>query len=483
MTATSFVNAMDDHIEAFDGVDMDSDSGSNLVDLFFALGGSRNVDEVLPLFEKALGVDIDIAVKIVLNARDIREGKGERRVPRTLLRHAVNTVVANSDEALSLCERIVDLGRYDDLFFVFIDTTFENVMLEFYANKLREQDLLAVKWAPKLHSKKEVMRKGAFKLRKLMKLNESGYRKMISSLNNVVEKKMSTNTWEEIEYSHVPSIASARYQQAFMRHDGERYAEYREKLKSGEAKINANAIFPHQVLKAAIEGNSAIANEQWKALPDWIPEGRSFIPVVDVSGSMTWSRGSSSTAPILVAISMGMYCAERNKGPFKNRMITFSRTPSWIKDNPKSGILARYNHILKSPWGDVTNIPGVFKLILDTAVKNNIPQEELPASVVVFTDMAFNSGTTTKTAHRAINRMYEDVGYSPPRFVWWNLSGTSNAPVAYDESGSVLVSGFSPSLLKQVFTLNKNNFNPMALVEYICSSDRYQWRKHKSPKD
>lgn len=300
------------------------------------------------------------------------------------------------------------------------------------------------------------------------------YRQMLSILTDVVESKMCENNWSEINYNHVPSVASKNYRKAFGRHDGERYGEWLSALEKGspEVKINAGAIFPNDVIKPYLNsgrGGSITVDRtieaQWKALPDFVTEGLSFVPVVDTSGSM---HGDIAWE---VAYSLGVYLAERNKSVFKDAFITFSRIAKLIPLG--NGTLRdKVNVLLRHEIVENTNIESVFKLILDKSVKAKLSQEDMPTHVIILSDMQFDPSRfdANENSLEMIKRMYKKAGYEMPQIIYWNLRSSNGIPVKFDESGVALVSGFSPSLMKSVLN---GSTTPMNMMLSVLDSERY----------
>ena len=57
------------------------------------------------------------------------------------------------------------------------------------------------------------------------------------------------------------------------------------------------------------------------------------------------------------------------------------------------------------------------------------------------------------TAQEMIKGMYEEAGYEMPSIVYWNIqSRQDNIPTRFDEMGTALVSGFSPSIMKSILS-------------------------------
>lgn len=438
------------------------------VDLFFRVGASRGkADEVTRLFKRAFKEDSSLATRIALWARDARGGAGEREIFRSMLKEMPRQT------QLALIHKIVELGRWDDLSVLVElgDNLVAETAAHFWKVAVLDNHGLAAKWAP---------RKGelAVKLRTLWGMTPKQYRKTLVNATNVVEQKMCAKQWDSIEFGHVPSVAAARYNAAFLKNAREAYTVYKEALVKGEAKINASAIFPHDVIRAAynpytysaVKVDTDVVDAQWNALPDFCAGKASDILVMsDVSGSMSCAISGQVTA-MHVSIALGLYISERQTGPFKDLVLTFETTPKFHKVHGK-GITDRANNLARAPWGGSTDINKAFKLILDTAVKNNVSADEMPKMLLILSDMEFNyCGHLTNT--QALRKMYEQAGYEMPRVVFWNLnSRTQNVPVRHNEQGVALVSGFSPSIMKSI--LAAKDFTPQQIMLDTVMSDRY----------
>ena len=443
------------------------------VDLFYNIGASRGKN-IVPQFTAAYVENSDLALRIALWARDARGGSGERELFRSILKYLEKT---DKTAALALLARVPELGRWDDIF-VFTDPTLKSAAYVMLGNALRERNGLAAKWTPR---KGEVARE----IREFFGMTPKQYRKSLVALTNVVETQMCANDWDNINYSHVPSVAHARYKKAFGRH-GTTYAEYVTKLVKGEAgaKINAGAVFPYDVLKGAVNRYSRSSmskteldalQAQWDALPNYIGDAN-VLPMVDSSGSMTCSAGGQSSKSGLscldVAISLGLYFADKNKGKFKDTFLTFSRNPKLV--NLKGNINQKIDQM---NTGEVANtdLNKAFDLVLKTAVDNNVPQAEMPETIVIFSDMQFDQGVShDDSAIEMIARKYEAAGYELPKVVFWNLNAAyGNAPVKFNKAGVALVSGFSPAVAQGILSGSMDDFTPEAIMLKTVMKPRY----------
>ena len=456
--------------ETINGMKAFKSSTNGLVDLFYKIGANRGEDLTTD-FQKAFNEDVDTAIRIMLYSRDVREGMGERQHYRNAL-HEI--AIKDYTIALKLIPITPELGRWDDLFSL-IGTPVEKEMLAFYAKALMEGNSLASKWAPREKSTKKHI---AIKLMKALGVNKKQYRKMLVENTDVVESKMSKKDWSSISFSNVPSLAHLRYTKAFKRNDEDRYHDYLLSLEKGEegVKINAGAVYPHQISSSILSSDDntvRILEQQWKALPDWIQNDASFLPVSDVSGSM---RG----LPMEVSVALGIYCAQRNKSAFKDLIITFSSKPSFI-DISGLSLKSSVKTVLHGDWGMSTDLEKTFDLVLNTAVKNEVDPKDMPNAIIIFSDMQFNQAVRTYhevgklSAQEMIRSQYESAGYKMPKIVYWNLNGSSNVPVLDKETGALLVSGFSPSLMKSI--LSNQDYNPIEAILDIVGKERYNWNK------
>lgn len=457
------------------GMATNSTSLNNCVDLFFTIGAMRGQDKtrLINAFTKAFAEDALTTMKVLFWARDIRGGAGERQVFKDIMIYLANNRTEVMRKNLHL---VSEFGRWDDLLVLF-GTSLEDDALSLISNALKAKNGLCAKWMPRPNVANRSAKKQANTLRKHLGLSPKEYRKMLVENSNTVEQLMCSNEWNSIEYSKLPSKAMSDLMKTFSRHDAVRFGAYLASLEKGETKINAGAVYPYDITKNLRFGNSKGADLQWNALPNYM-EGNTerIIPLVDVSGSMSCPAGGSSTVTCMeVAISLGLYISERNVGPFKNAFISFHSNPQL---HVVSGSLSeRYRQMKGSDWGGSTNLQSAFKKVLDTAVKNNVPAEDMPTMMLILSDMEFNSavghGGWNATAQDMIESMYRNAGYEMPKIVYWNIQsrGDKNKPVQFDTNNTALVSGFSPALLKNL--LGGKDMTPYSMMRSVIDDERY----------
>lgn len=459
MNLIEAINAEETFTE--NGMPTYSSSLNNCVDLFFQIGASRGKD-IIPQFSKAINEDTDTALRIALWARDIREGAGERQLFKNILKYlaesSFNTFIPR------IIPKVSELGRFDDLICL-MDTKYERDVLRLISNELEKGNGLCAKWMP---------RKGEFanKLRRYLNLTPKLYRKLLVELTNVVEQKMCSNDWESIEFGKIPSLAAARYQNAFNKHVPELYEKYKENLKTGKDKINAGAVYPYDVLKSLDSGDKEIAVQQWNSLPDYLNGNKeNLLCLVDVSGSMT-SQAAGNLTCLDIALSLGLYISERSKGIFQDCFITFSENPKL--ENLKGNLFDRYTQLKDSDWGGNTDIEKVFDLILNAALTHSISSEDMPTKLIILSDMQFDDAFDCPDLKifELIEKKYSKAGYKVPDIIFWNLRNSSGVPVTFHEKGAALVSGFSPSIMKSILACTE--ISPVKIMMETINKDRYK---------
>ena len=442
-------------------------SGDPATTLFFAIGSSRGKN-LNAAFARAYASEPDVAMKILFWARDARDGAGERDTFRKLLQ---NLEVTATDSLIKNLFLIPEFGRFDDLL-VFNTNKVKMAAYDIYVRALRAGNGLAAKWAP---------RKGpvANDLRKYLNFTPKAYRQLIVSLSNTVETQMCAGAWDQINYEHVPSVASGRYMKAFTRHDGVRYVEWKQGLKTGATKVNAAVLYPYDVLKSLGYGDREVALAQWQALPNYLGDDK-ILPMVDVSGSMSCGVGGQRGVGLTcmdVAVSLGLYIADKQTGAFQDCFLNFSDK---CKIQVLRGdLLSKMSQMQRSDWGMSTSLESGFREILRVATENNLPASEMPRYLLVFSDMEFNAACREGRSVGAFdlaNKMFTDAGYQCPAVVWWNLNARSdahgNAPVRFDQTSAALVSGFSPAILKSI--LSAKAFTPRSIMMETIGSEKYQ---------
>lgn len=446
-----------------------------VLDLFSRGAAMRtsSEDEVVKLFATALAEDRELALKCLFYIRDIRAGQGERRFFRVCMRWLANS---ETKQVVDNLELFSEFGRWDDLLCL-LGTKAEKNTLALIKNQLmkdiksKKPSLLARHLPSENASSKETIRDAKI-VREFMGMDSKKYRKTLSKLRkalNVVECLMCSGEWGSINYERVPSRASMIYRKAFGRNDTERYVAYLGSVEKGEAKINSGVLYPYDIVTKIINGQGDQTLEaQWKALPNYFEgaENQNSLCICDVSGSM-------AGLPLAVSISLGLYAAEHNVGPFKDHFITFSAVPT-LQKVVGNTLQDRVNFLSRAAWDMNTDLQAVFDLVLSSAVKHKVPKVEMPSLLFIISDMEFDQccSKNKKSNFEAIAAKYRAAKYKMPTLCFWNVNARNQqSPVKYDERGCFLISGCSSTTFKNA--LNTKATTPQDLMLEVLSSERY----------
>lgn len=457
-------------------------TGKDCLDLFATIGALRreSEQEIVTRFMRAYTEDANLAMKILFFSRDICGGLGERRVFRTILKWLAG------NEKKSLIRNlpfVAEYGRWDDLL-VLLDTPCRKEALSL----LKEQfsaDLAALenggdisllgKWLPSVNASNEQTVQMAKKIAKAFGLSERDYRKALVKLRariRILENNLREKDYT-FDYAKQPSKAMFKYRKAFLRNDGERYGAFMQKVQKGEAKLHTGTLLPYEIINPLFVRNvpdaeCAAIDVTWKAQDDFT-RGENALVVVDGSGSMYCQR---DPMPATVALSLGIYFAERNEGAFKNYFITFSHEPQLVEIKGESILeKLRYCHSFNEVAN--TNIQKVFELILNAAVRNKVPQSELPSTVYIVSDMEFDYCTenASLTDFEYAKRLFAEHGYALPQLVFWNVASRNRQqPVTVNDRGVALVSGCSPRIFSMAM---EGELDPWAYMLSVIDTERY----------
>lgn len=175
-----------------------------------------------------------------------------------------------------------------------------------------------------------------------------------------------------------------------------------------------------------------------------------------------------------VSIGLGLYLSERNNGPFKNVVVTFSDKPAFVKLR-QSSLYDRVQELARVPWGMSTNLEACFKQMLKLCVEGNVSAGDMPSTLLIISDMQFDQCAkgVGKSAMEMIRKQYDKAGYVMPSIVFWNVRASKGQPAKHDESGTALVSGYSPSIMQSILA-RKPQSTPYELMLDTLNSDRYK---------
>ena len=454
---------------------------SACLDLFATIGALRSADEreIISRFVRAFTEDPDLAMKALFYARDVRGGLGERRVFRTCLQWLANNAPGSARKNLPY---VAEFGRWDDLLSL-LDTPCERDALLLIKKQL-ETDLesmdmgndvsLLAKWLPSVNASNAQTVQYAKRIARFLGLTDAAYRKTLVKLRShirILENNLRRKDYT-FDYEKQPSKAMFKYRKAFQRNDGQRYGEFLSRVSRGQAQLHTGTLAPYEIIEPILRGavgeQEAAMDATWNALEDFTGDENALV-VIDGSGSMYCG---GSPLPAAVALSLGIYFAERNRGAFRDHFITFSETPRLVQIQgqtigEKVRFCESYNECAN------TNIQRVFELLLRTAVKNKLPQEELPSTLYIISDMEFDycAEGADITNFEFAKAQFEEAGYQLPRVMFWNVqSRNQQQPVTRNEQGVALVSGCSSRIFSMV---KSGKLSPYAFMLEVLGSQRY----------
>lgn len=463
-------------------------STQNSVLDFFSQADSMRGQDISKLFGNAFAENRALATAALFKLRDVRGGSGERELFRKGLAQILDVDV---DVFKKIFRFVPEYGRWDDLFqFVkheevgqeVTDFILESFELDISLLQQGNGPSLLAKWMPSENaSSRKTHQLAAYFIGELG-WSAARYRKTLSALRavlNIVERPMSANKWDSINYSRVTSRAAKLYRKAFGRHDETRYKAFIEKAIKGEVKINSSTLYPYEIVSKLRRSSDKTLEALWNQLPDLIKDNdKRAIAVIDTSGSMeSWSYygGTSKDAPKSyspydVAMSLGLYFAERSKGPFKNHYITFNSTAELNELRGKS----LYEKLKSVPciYGS-TNLQSVFNLILNTGIKNQLSNDEMPNMIFILSDGEFNPASPGLTNFETIEKKYQAAGYEMPKLVSWRIAvHKEQAPATELQNNIFCVSGHSAAAFKSC--IESKAVNPLGLMLEVLNSERYK---------
>lgn len=443
------------------------------LDAFGSLGAMRfsSDEDIIRVFSKAFAEDRALATKMLFYMRDIRGGQGARKVFRVIIKWLAETA---PQYVINNLDNFLEYGRGDDVICL-LDTSVKNDVVTWAFNHLKIDWIayregkpcsLLAKWMPSENTSSKATRAAARIFIEGFNWKPAQYRKVLTILRKhlkIVEQKMSAREWTKIEYGAVPAKAAINYADAFVKHDEAGYVKYLKDVAAGDAKVNAASLFPVDIVHQAIEKaygaqmkDRILLDAMWNALPNYC-EGHeeTGICVVDTSGSM-------NGLPMEVAISLGMYCGDKCRGPFAGHFITFSSNPE-LQSIEGTDIVDKVNNLRQANWTMNTNLEKVFDLILRVGKQNHVSDEDMPKKLYIISDMQFDEARAERIGWsynyrqaqpfmQTMRAKYEAAGYTMPIIVYWNVrqSDCGMFQSTFEGEQCCMVSGYSASLFKSI---------------------------------
>ena len=457
-----------------------SSTGSAMLDLFGCIGSLRSREEtdICRLFVEAYKENPLLATKCLFYCRDIRGGLGERRTFRVIMRYCAQ----HHPDAIILNIPLIGLyGRYDDLYEL-KGTPLESYMwseiktqlrLDFVNMKRKKPISLLAKWLKTPDASSANTRQLGIATAQALGLTVYDFKRKLRAMRkylDIVERHMSANEWDQIEYASVPSRAMMLYRNAFKRHDETRYDNFLNAVANGDASINASTLFPYDIVEKYESrynpSEDATLEAQWRALPNYLDTPANAIVMADTSGSM-------EGRPMHSSVALAIYFAERNQGAYHNLWMSFSQHPAIHKLQGET-LLQKLQSIERKFWSNNTNLELAFMQVLDIAIKNHVPAEEMVKSIIVISDMEIDDTQhgSSWSFYDNMRKLYMSNGYIIPNIVFWNVN-SRNDTFHVDKSrvGVQLCSGQSASTFKVL--MKSVGMNPIEMMTNTLMAERY----------
>ena len=435
---------------------------NGLLDLFAVIGALRpqSESEIEQKFARAFNEDKLLATKMLFYAGNIRGGLGERRTFRVCLKWLAQNY---PEIVIKNMANIPLFNRWDSLF-ILENTPAERAMWEFIkiqlmsdirAMKKNQSISLLAKWMPSENASSKRTVRLAQKAMSALYMTPRNYRKTLSALRKyikVVERDMSANQWDDINYEGVPSYAMKNYRNAFAKHDAIRFSNYIASLNKGEAKINASTLFPYDLVREYVNEVwiwgcrnaklDPVVEAQWKALPNYIEGENNYVVMADISGSM-------EGRPIMTSIGLAIYFAERNKGDYHNTYMTFTDKPHFINIKEGATLLENVKTVANTDVGYNTNLEAAFDYILSNAIYNNVSNEDMPKALIVISDMEIDRYMSRRGLGfvDTMKEKFNAAEYEMPKIILWNVEARQDTYLSQNPD-VIYVSGSSPSVFK-----------------------------------
>lgn len=457
-----------------------STTGSAMLDLFGCIGSLRSREEpdICRLFVEAYKESPLLATKCLFYCRDIRGGLGERRTFRVIMRYCAQY---HTEAILPNIHLIGMYGRYDDLY-ALKGTILESEMwaevkkqlhLDFVNMKRKKPISLLAKWLKTPDASSANTRQLGIATAQALGLTVYDFKRRLRAMRkylDIVERHMSANEWDQIEYASVPSRAMMIYRNAFKRHDETRYDNFLNAVANGDASINASTLFPYDIVEKYESqynpSEDATLEAQWRALPNYLDAPANAIVMADTSGSM-------EGRPMHSSVALAIYFAERNQGAYHNLWMSFSQHPAIHKLQGET-LLQKLQSIERKFWSNNTNLEAAFMRVLDVAIKNHVPAEEMVKSIIVISDMEIDDTQHgyAWSFYDNMRKLYMSHGYIIPNIVFWNVN-SRNDTFHVDKSrvGVQLCSGQSASTFKVL--MKSVGMNPIEMMTNTLMAERY----------
>jgi hypothetical protein len=180
-----------------------------------------------------------------------------------------------------------------------------------------------------------------------------------------------------------------------------------------------------------------------------------------------------------VAIALGILISEVCHPAFRDKVLTFSSDPVWHHLDHGAAFVDKVLSLARAHWGMSTDFAKAMRKIAEMVCSERLEQHDIPDLLIV-SDMQFDQARgdhlsymnftqsdqarqyhpAWDTAYEEIAQLFHGVGMqvhgrplSPPKIIFWNVrADTYGYPAAADQKGVMLLSGYSPALMKFILS-------------------------------
>lgn len=344
------------------------------------------------------------------------------------------------------------------------------------------------------------------------------YNKILVLLNDYLDTtqiKMCNGNWRYINFKNVTSKTLHLQKLSFMNkvkkcgnlsdrfelldrtECANNFKNYLENSKSSNKKMKGKRCNVYEFVKDALlysnmEENEDtqtvkdVINEQWKDNSTQNDVLKQMIVMSDVSGSME----SDNCIPLYNSIGLGIRISEKTYPNYRNRVLTFSTKPSWVKFTEEMSFCEKVKLLRNADWGGTTDIYKAMRLICDSLIHNNIdPTEVENLTLCILSDMQIDNclnGGELNTLQENIELMFKNAGmetmykkpYKAPHILFWNLRSTNGFPCSTTQKNVTMLSGYNELLLNAFSEKGMSalqDITPLKMLKDILKSDRYKF--------
>jgi hypothetical protein len=483
--------------------------------------------------------ELIILYKMIGHTRDIREGRGECQLAYMqlwvwyaydpdLAFFAFTQFVEGSKygswkDIKKFCEYVLYKAKDEDhpLIKHACDLIVNQLKHDIIQVDKKQPISLAAKWAPREKTQyKWLFTKIAIQLYpqfiKTAKTEESKYyaickskihlRKKLSQMNQYLkttEHTMCNDTWKNIAFKNVPSKALCKYKLAFQnkKKDGKirsnkigRYicgGQFQYYIETTPIKHRKSTLNVGELVKYALHCTTVldkrIINQLWEVDRKKNTHLENIIPIIDLSSSME----RNNKEPLYNALGLGIRISEISWGAFKNRLIVFSATPTWVIFNETQSFVDKVIYVNNILRGLNSNIKSVFKMLIESFIATKFPLESIQnITLGIFSDMQHDefSKYNPFSLHENIKKIFlKSSIVQLPKILFWNVRKTTGFPAMTHRKDIFLLSGSNAKMLNILTPYektinkveNKKYSNPYSAILKFLNNKRYNILNNK----